>query len=352
MRNKLNAALASSVALIAAVPMAHAQGLDFAWEGEIEVGIESVFNSNVPGNEGKDPFLTFEQVGELSFGEFFSIVGGLTLEEITGPSNSIEDLGLYVDTLALQGGNDVFTVQVGKSAPSFGNAWDEASGYFGSVLAEDYELTEQLGIFTEVALSETLVLAASAFYADDTSLSRSAGFQRGKNRTSAGGAGNTGELDNFSIQIMKEFENSFFHVGARQLSRGIGDVDDETGFIIGGGTSFENRGTPVNIYFEAATFDSFGGSGLDAIYATLTAAYGITDSTELSAVFTHRDIDTVGETDIFSVGFDHELSNGTAIGAGIGIADDVGADENIFGISMVIPLGGAAPSRPAANHSP
>ena len=45
MRNKLNAALASSVALIAAVPMAHAQGLDFAWEGEIEVGIESVFKS-------------------------------------------------------------------------------------------------------------------------------------------------------------------------------------------------------------------------------------------------------------------------------------------------------------------
>ncbi|MEM7599651.1 MAG: hypothetical protein AAF382_18340 [Pseudomonadota bacterium] len=339
MNSPCSKALLVSAFLTASATMVQAQGLSFSWEGELEVGVESVLDSNVPGNEVDDPFLTFEQVGELSFGENFSIIGGLTIEEMTGPSSGIQDLGLYVDTLVFQAMTERFVFQLGKSEVAFGDAWNSAAGYFGSTIAEDYELTEQLGLFAEISIGQDSTLAAGAFYADNTSLSESFGFNRGQNSTAAGGAGNTGELDNFSLQFTQEVGNAFFHVGARHLSKGTGDVSDETGFVAGGGYSFAESGTPLDLFVEIAAFDGFGGSADDAVYATLTAAFGITDSTELSAGFIHRDIDTVGDTNLFTIGIDHELENGVAVGAGLGVVDDAGADETIFGASIVIPLG-------------
>ncbi|MEQ8294782.1 MAG: hypothetical protein RIA08_21495 [Roseovarius sp.] len=331
--------------LVGASCVALAQGAQaeegrFSWEGEVEVGIDSVFDSNVPGNEGKDPFLKVEVAAAFALSEYFSVFGGLTLEEMTGPSGSIEDLGLYVHELGFQFGNDRVTARVGKITPSFGTAWDAAPGYFASSLAEDYELTEQVGATVDFAVGETGTLSVGLFYADDTSLSRSWGFNRGKNRTVLGGAGNTGRLDNGAIQWMQELGSTTYHVGLRHLSKGTGDVKDETGVVAGVAHSFAEAGMPLELYAEVASFEGFGGSADDAVYATLGSAYLLGD-TALSAAISHRDIDNFGSTSIFSLGVDHEFENGITIGGAIGRVDDVlGAEESIFGVSMVIPLGG------------
>ena len=77
----------------------------------------------------------------------------------------------------------------------------------------------------------------------------------------------------------------------------------------------------------------------DAVYATLSAAFTVGNTT-FSAAASHRDIDTVGETDLFTIGIDHEFENGTTIGGALARVNDVGGHDNIFGVSMVIPLGG------------
>lgn len=339
MNNPLKMALISSASFLSLASGALAQDGPFSWEGEVEIGFESVFDSNIPGNEGKDPFLTFELSGEVALSEFVSIFGGLTIEEMTGPSNSVEDLGLYIHELGLQFANDAMTVQLGKVSPAFGAAWDGAAGYFASALAEDYELTEQLGATAEFAVGENGALSVALFYADNTSLSRSMGFNRGKTRTSMGGAGNTGKINNGAIQWTQEFGSTYYLVGARHLSKGTGDAKDETGFVAGIGHSFADSGTPLELFAEVATFDGFGGTTDDAQYATLSAAYTVGNTT-YSGAFSHRDVESVGRTNLFSIGIDHEFENGIAIGGALGHADDAGADENIFGVSMIIPLGG------------
>ena len=339
MNNQLPVALLSGASALFVASAAMAQDGPFTWEGEIEIGIESVFDSNIPGNEGKDPFLTGELYGEFALGEHVAVFGGLTLEEMTGPSDTIEDLGLYVHELGVRVGNERLTFSAGKVTPVFGTAWDLAGGYFGSTIAEDYELTEAIGGVAEADLGQAGSVAVSVFYLDNTVLSRSLGFNRGKNRTSAGGAGNTGELDNVTVQWMKDFGSTQVHVGARHLSKGTGDLSDETGFVGGIVHSFEGAGTPLELFVEVASFDGFGGAPNDAVYATATAVYTM-GSTSFSAAFAHRDIDTVGETDLFSIGIDHEFENGTTIGGALAHVDDVGGDDNLFGISMIIPLGG------------
>lgn len=275
----------------------------------------------------------------MALGANLALFGGVTLEEMTGPSDGIEDLGLYVHELGLQFSNDQFNIRAGKITPTFGTAWDDAAGYFASSLAEDYELTEAIGGVAEADLGAGGTLAFGLFYMDNTELSDSAFFSRGRNSTMAGGAGNTGKLNNVAVQWSKDFGASRVHMGARHLSKGTGDVKDETGVVAGFAHSFEGSGMPLEVYGEVAFFDGFGGGPDDAVYLTASAAYTV-GSTSISAAFSHRDIDNVGETDMFTIGVDYEFQNGMTIGGGIAHVSDVGGDDNVFGVSLVVPLGG------------
>lgn len=271
MKTKLATALASGAAISQCATSLAAQEADpwFTWEGEIEIGVESVISSDVAANEVDDPFLTTEIPGQAALSDTVSLFAGLTLEEMTGPSNGIKDLGLYLHEIGLTFGTPVGDVSVGKFGPAFGAAWDETAGYFGGTLAEDYELTEMIGVGLETELNGAGTLSLAVFFADDTALSESAFFNRGRNTTTAGGAGNTGKLDNIALQWAHEVGDTRFLLGARRLSAGAGDVKDETGFVGAVGHSFANG---LDLYAEVAGFDGFGGTADDASYATLNAA--------------------------------------------------------------------------------
>jgi len=339
MSKTLTAALALGAPFLLCVPGAMAQEASrFTWEGELEIGNDSVVDSNTPGNEISDTYATGEVNAAYALTDSVAIFGGLTWESMTGATDdrAFGDMGLYIHELGLQFDTGVAAFQVGKVHPVFGTAWDAAAGFYASSLAEDYELAEQIGVLAEVDLGDAGVLAMGVFYADDTVLSESAGFNRGRNSSAAGGAGNTGKLNNVALQWGKEWDATFAYAGVRFLSASTGDVSDETGFVAGLGHAFDGG---LDVFAEVAAFDGYGGTTDNATYATLNAAYAIGNLT-LSGTYGYRDVDSAGSTDLISIGADFELANGMTIGGAVAKVDDAGTEDTLLGVNLVIPLGG------------
>ncbi|MDX2485819.1 MAG: hypothetical protein QNK42_19420 [Pseudodonghicola sp.] len=307
----------------------------FTWDGEIEIDYESVFDSDVPANEGDTAYGSGEFNAAYALTDRVSIFGGLTFEELEDAGGNT-GYGFYFHELGLQFETGAASFQIGKVSPTFGTAWDSAAGFYGSALAEDYELSEQIGVLAELDLGTAGTLAMGLFYADDTGLSDSIGFNRGRNSSTAGGAGNTGELNNAALQWSKEWGGTFAYVGARFLTAGTGDVSDETGIVAGLGHSLGNG---LDLFGEVATFDGYGGSADNATYATLNAAYAIGELT-LSGTYAMRDVDSAGRTDLVSVGAEYELANGMTLGGALARVDEAGVEDRLFGVNLVIPFGG------------
>ncbi|WP_417699937.1 porin [Pseudophaeobacter sp.] len=337
MTRNTTAALAFGAPLLLCANVALAdQG--FSWEGEIEIGNEQVVSSDVAGNEIRNTYAIITATGTYTFGSGVSIFSTLTAESVTDPTadRSFDDMGLYVEELGLSFGlGQATTVTLGKLHPVFGTAWDDAAGFFGGTLAEDYELAEQIGVLADVDLNGAGTLSFGVFFADDTGLSRSWGTDRGRNRSDTGGAGNTGTLDNFAIQWAHEVDGTRFHIGARHLSASAGDVDDEQGLVAGLGHSFQGG---FDLYAEFASFDNFGGGADDAGFATLNAAYAIGDLT-LSGTLSQRDLDAGGKTDLHSLAAEYEFQNGMTLGGALAYQDDSGIKDTILGLNLVVPLG-------------
>ncbi|KIC09781.1 hypothetical protein RA19_13470 [Leisingera sp. ANG-M1] len=336
MKIKTSAALALSAPVFLCANAALAQG--FSWEGEIEIANESVVSSDDATAEIRDTFAVITASGAYSFGNGVELFTTVTAESLTDAADdrNFDDMGVYIEELGVSFGiGEYTTVSVGKLHPVFGTAWDDAAGYFGSTIAEDYELIEQIGILADVELQGAGTLSFGVFYADDSGLSRSIGYDRGRTTTADGGAGNTGELDNFAIQWSQEAGETSYHIGARHLSAGAGDVDDEQGFVAGVAHSFD---AGFDVYAEVASFSNAGGSADDALYATLTGAYTI-GSVTLSGGYVHRDLDTSGETDLYTIGADYEFRNGATVGGGIARIDEDGTKSTVLGVNLIIPLG-------------
>ena len=84
-------------------PQAIAQEGPLGWEGEIEVGVESVLSSDAPGNELSDAFLNVEISGSYAFSDRVFVFGTLAAESVLDPTDdrAFEDIGIYVKELGL-----------------------------------------------------------------------------------------------------------------------------------------------------------------------------------------------------------------------------------------------------------
>ncbi|MEP4194432.1 MAG: porin [Aliishimia sp.] len=333
-----NYGLAAAVILSAAATQAVAQDSGFEWEGELEIGVDTTLDSETPGNEFSDTYAIVTLEASLALGQQGFVFGTLVGESVTDATDdrAFEDFGLYIEELGVGFNFGNSTVRIGKTAPTFGRTWDDGAGYFNDIVAEDYEQTEQIGVFVDTEIVPSGVLSFGVYYADDTALSRSIGEDRGRTRVSDGGAGNTGNLDNVALSWTQEFGDTSIQVGARHLSAGEGDLSDETGFVASAGHSFGNG---LDVFAELASFDGFGGAGTDVTYATITGAYAVGDYA-FSAGLAVRDDAAAGETNVVSLGVDYEFANGIALGSGLAFVDDAGTDETLFGVSVVVPFGG------------
>ena len=309
----------------------------FSYELEIEIGADSVIRSDVAANELTDGYLSADATFEYALSDTVTAFMGLTLESVLAPTGDrvFEDLGLYVGELGLSVGFGNTTVSFGKISPAFGTAWDTAPGFYGTSYAEDYELGEAIGVMAAVELGQG-TLTATVFYADDTALSDSWGTRRGRNSVAAGGAGNTGKLNNVALQYDLELGQTTLHAGARLLSRGMGDAKDERGLSLGVTHAVNDD---LSLMAEIAHFDGFGGTTDDALYATLGLSYAQGPIT-YNAAYSRRDITSTGVDNLFSVGLDYEVKPGVTLTSGYGFAREGGADSHMLGAAVVFVLGG------------
>lgn len=314
-------------------------GPGFQWEGEIEIGTEQIYDSTDADNEIRDTYAIISFGGAYRFANGIEVFSVLTAESLTDPEadRTFKDMGVYVEELGLSFPvGPSTTISVGKVHPVFGSGWDDTIGFFGATLSEDYELIEQIGILADVEVIDGGTLSFGVFFADDTALSKSIGFRREQNTVENGGAGNTGKLDNVALQWRQEIGDTFYQIGARYLSAGEGDIDDETGILASVGHTF---GDDFFVFAEVAGFNNFGGGEDDATYATLNGAYFIGDWA-LSATLGRRDLDTGGDTDLASLGAEYTFANGMTLGGALAYVDEDDTKNRIFGVNLIIPLGG------------
>lgn len=335
----MNYKLLTGAALLAASPLT-AQAQDTGrvnFESDIEFGFDSTFKSDVAANELTDVYAAVNASIDFELTENLTFFTALTLESVLDPvaDRELGDMGFYIGELGLAfnlGGADI---SVGKISPAFGIAWDVTPGFYGTGIAEDYELAEMIGATVDTRLGGG-DLSFALFYADDTVLSASMGTNRGRNSTAAGGAGNTGSLNNIALQWSKEHGKTTYTLGARYLTAGTGDPKDETGVSLGFVHALNDN---VEIIGELAAFNGYGGSTDKATYATLGASYGNGPLTYSGAV-SFRDVTSAGSTSMVTVGLDYEFDNGVTLGGGYAFTADAGVDSHQIGMSVIIPVGG------------
>lgn len=332
-----NATLAAAC-LLASGHTALAQDANpIQFEAELEFGIDSVFKSDVAGDELTDIYGALNVGLEFALTQRVAFFTALTFETVTDPTGSraFEDMGLYVGEIGLAFDLGNVDVKAGKISPAFGIAWDATPGLYGAAIAEDYELAEMIGATAETTVGGG-TLSLALFYADNTLFSGSMGTNRGRNTTAAGGAGNTGKLNNVALQWSKEFGKTTYTFGARHLSAGLGDAKDESGLSFGVVHALNEN---VEIIGEVVGFTGYGGTTDKATYATLGASFGNGPITYSGAV-SYRDVTSAGSTSMVSVGLDYEFDNGITIGTGYAYANDAGSGSHALGMNLVIPIGG------------
>ncbi|MFC3061623.1 hypothetical protein [Paenirhodobacter populi] len=254
------------------------------WEGELglEFGIDSTFRSDDPDAELTDVFGTAELALRLRLTKGAALNFGATAESVLDPrpgkDRTFGDIGLYIDTLNVEVEAGPVTLTAGKFAAGFGTAWDTMPGIWGSDLAEDYELAEQLGFGLAWDLGETpvgaLTFGVNLFTADTSALSDSAFTKRGRLTRADGGAGNTGKLNNVSLTLdgadIAAAPGLSWHLGYRELKPGLGDSATERGMVFGLAQALDlGNGTELTVVGEVARLRNVGGGDDRADYATL-----------------------------------------------------------------------------------
>ncbi|MEO1249059.1 MAG: hypothetical protein AAFW76_04390 [Pseudomonadota bacterium] len=305
----------------------------FSAEVTIELQNDYTFDSSDTANELNDTFATIEGALSFALGPESSIHSTLVIEPITDPTGDrfFEDHGLYAEELFFSHNFENVEIVLGKFNPGFGVAWDTAPGIYGTDFAEDYELTERLGAGVNVSLGgDQHVFSVAVFQADRTILSDSLGKERGQTGLAAGGPSNTEGPQSYSFSLSGEVGDTGYNVGFQNQARGMGDAEDQLGYVAGLTHQFNS----IELLGEVAYFEHFDGTTSSAVYTTVGAAVPVGPVT-LSGVYSHRDIEGAPNDDLVTVSAEMELIDGLTGALGYRWADEGGEDTQTIGTLLV-----------------
>jgi len=330
------------------------------WEIYADVEADQIIDSEDPDVTPLNVTTTVEPAVTVHLPYDFSVSTSLVLEQIEDPDSNdaavLERHGVYMDTLYAQWAPGDFSLLAGKFGPTFGQAWDRTPGVFGTDLAEDYELSEQIGgavaySFATEGFGEH-TLTANLFMTDRTLLSGSLITDRDTTSLRDGGAGNTEAPQSVSLTWdaadLAGVEGLELTAGYRVLAEG--DEDDgatEHGGVLGVYYATElDNGWTVEPLAEVAHFQN--AAGLDdttATYLTVGAGAGF-DRYSFAASYTGRFIRSDDEGDFndtlaqASVGYD--LGHGAGVELGYAFADGERVESHVLGLVFSYELGGSA----------
>lgn len=284
------------------------------YEGELVLEFQNDYasDSDDSNNVLNDTYGSAELTTSFHFNKFFSINSTLLFENVLEPTRPGKDRffeghGLYVEALNVQFNVTKNTsLLAGKYAPAFGTAWDVSPGIYGPDFAEDYELTERLGLaighnFGSEDIGTALV-TGHIFTQDTTVLSNSVFAKRGKTLKSSGGAGNTKKLNNYALTLdladLQAAEGLSLHFGYRHLSKGVDSVSNETGYVAGFTYEMQiSQEVSAALNGEFVHLENSGGGADDQNYFTAGISLGY-DRWHLDIAGTQRNTDVAAGNDV------------------------------------------------------
>lgn len=313
-----------------------------------ELQSDAVVNASDSAAEFVDTYVTFTTDVALEIEEGTGLFGSFVFEPIRDAVDDrapFEDHGLYVDSLFAAYDAGVAVLRAGKFAMPFGAAFDEAPGLYGADFAEDYELTERLGLDVSVpfaALGGEHALFASLFTADRTAMSGSIGAERGRLSAADGGPSNTGDLDSFSVGLAGRFGEAGYNLGIVRQAAGEGaggPEEAEFGAVLGLGAPVSIGGHELGLMAEVAWFDGYGGADQQALYTTLGASYGFGDWT-VSGAAAARSVSDGGSDDwLLTAGLDYAITEDISASAGYRWGDEGGVTSHTVGLYIGVAFG-------------
>lgn len=349
------AALAVCTAACALSSASYAQDASTFPRVEVEIPVELENDYTVDATdedaEINDLVGTVEPGISLRFTEELSIESSLVFEAVQDPDPGndrfLDDHGLYAEELFVNYETGRFAGYAGKFNPSFGTAWDLAPGIFGTDLAEDYEITERIGVggalkfggdgFGGNGFGEHR-LALNGYFADTTFLSDSLITRRGELDLSDGGPSNTEDFSSLSATLDGSGMQGVpvnYHLGVQVQDGGPGTPETQVGYVVGLNGSFAlTPEVTLEPIIENAYISDFGGADEDRNYATAGASvlYGPWNA---ALSYTNRHVDPVGADsytdDHVQLSGGYAFENGLTVDLGYKYTEDSGSDAHVVG---------------------
>lgn len=349
---KLTAACMAAAFCFSIHLQAYAQDFNPEIHGLVLFEIQNDWNtdSDDPDAEVDTMTGTIEPYFILSLTDRLALETTLELEQVQAPDPGddtyFDNEGAYVDQLLLSYTGENFTLFAGKYEPEFGTAWDLAPGIYGSDFAEDYELSERIGLGGSYTFGEDetgeYTIAAHSFFADTSFLSGSTITGRGRLHKSDGGVSNTEDLSSFVVSFEAEnplaAEGLAFNFAYRNQAEGDADtgLDNETGYVAGANYIF-----PVSDVVEAialaewAGIRNLDGGDDDVNYFTTSLSLNIFEHWNFAASYTGRNTNVAAAPDVddylyqFSAGYTFE--NGVTFDLGYSNREESDVETDTFG---------------------
>lgn len=322
-------------------------------KGEVTIEVQSdhTVKSQDPDNERSDTYTTVETAIGWYFNRVLSMHGTFVYEPVLdaapGEDRLFADEGLYAEELYAQLSFGNTLLYGGKFDPTFGTAWDIAPGVYGTDFAEDYELTERIGIGAAVTSARTplgaVTLTANLFQLDHSGLSQSAFVNRGRTVTADGGLSNTDGLESYSITIdgsdIPALPGIAYHLGYRHQKRGVTEMADEDGYVAGLSGTHERPHGGFEWAAEVVRLDDAEGTDDTVWYWTVGGKLTFAERYNVAVSYTARPREFADDTadlddHMLAISGGTELRNGWSIDLGYKYAVEDDVDSHTVGLLL------------------
>jgi hypothetical protein len=318
--------------------------------GEISFELQNDWNysSDDRNNLNNNLFTKIEPSVTFQVAPAWSVFAHAVLEPFGSAAKfenrAFEDIGLYLGDFYLEYAADRFGAKAGKLNPGFGVAWDKTPGVYGTDIAEDYEISERIGVIGSWQVGAGRygdhTVSVSSFFADTTIFSERALRGRSDRRERDGGVSNTESFRSFVVALNGENIPAAgklgYHLSYMRQAAGAGDAADEnsvaaavfTSLDLGGGMSF------APLFEVVRQTDQGGVSGRDRTYLTFGGQLGW-KGWNLASSVTERETDNPAaenNTDThFQVSAGYSFDFGLSIDIGWKVSEDAGAETRTLG---------------------
>ena len=314
----------------------------------IELESDATLSSSDPDAEFTDSYVTVTTDVALEVEPGSGLFGVFIFEPVFDATDTrwpFEDHGLYIEQIFARWDAGPAALRAGKFNVRFGSAFDEAPGLYGADFAEDYQLTERLGVDVSVPIATDAgdhELFAALFTADRTPLSGSVFTERGRLRAEDGGPSNTGTLNSGAVGVQGLLGNLSYTVGLEHQAKGEGDASAETGVVLGAWLPVAIGDDELGFFGEIARFEGYQGADQQATYPTVGVSYGFGEWT-LSGVYAGRYVSDGGDTDhLLSAGVDYALADGVGLATAYRWGDEGGVRSHTVGVYLSVAFGFAS----------